>query len=108
MNGFTFYLQGWVELLARYRTVWRHAWQRRHEMTPPVRSADELAFLPAALALQETPVSPVPRVTAWLLMSSVMLEMGRICFKMHTTIRRAMWLRDYFLFSGVEISPIFT
>ena len=64
MNGLKFYLQGWVELLARYRAVWRHAWQRRHEMTPPVRSADELAFLPAALALQETPVSPVPRVTA--------------------------------------------
>jgi len=34
MNGFKFYLQGWVELLARYRAVWRHAWQRRHEMTP--------------------------------------------------------------------------
>ena len=51
MNGLKFYLQGWVELLARYRAVWRHAWQRRHEMTPPVRSADELAFLPAALAL---------------------------------------------------------
>ena len=80
MNGLKFYLQGWVELLARYRAVWAHAWQRRHEMTPPVRSADELAFLPAALALQETPVSPVPRVTAWLLMSFALIALLWACF----------------------------
>ena len=80
MNGLRFYLQGWVELLARYRAVWGHAWQRRHEMTPPVRTADELAFLPAALALQEAPVSPIPRVTAWLLMSFALLALLWACF----------------------------
>ena len=80
MNGLRFYLQGWVELLARYRAVWGHAWQRRHEMTPPARTADELAFLPAALALQEAPVSPIPRVTAWLLMSFALLALLWACF----------------------------
>ena len=80
MNGLRFYLQGWVELLARYRAVWGHAWQRRHEMTPPERTADELAFLPAALALQEAPVSPIPRVTAWLLMSFALLALLWACF----------------------------
>ena len=80
MQGLRFYLQGWVELLARYRAVWGHAWQRRHEMTPPARTADELAFLPAALALQEAPVSPIPRVTAWLLMSFALLALLWACF----------------------------
>jgi hemolysin D len=75
-----FYLQGWCELLARYRAVWRHAWQRRHQMQAPARTADELAFLPAALALQEAPVSPLPRVTAWVLMSFALLALLWACF----------------------------
>ncbi|VTU30906.1 Hemolysin secretion protein D, chromosomal [Variovorax sp. PBS-H4] len=49
------------DLLARYRTVFRAAWQARHELAGPRRLADELAFLPAALSLQDTPVHPAPR-----------------------------------------------
>ena len=48
-------------LLARYRNVFRAAWQARRELAGPTRLADELAFLPAALSLQETPVHPAPR-----------------------------------------------
>ena len=50
-----------VELLARYRAILRAAWAMRHELAGPRRLADEAAFLPAALSLQETPVHPAPR-----------------------------------------------
>lgn len=54
-----------LELLARYRAVFGAAWARRHELAGPQRLADEAAFLPAALSLQETPVHPAPRRLAW-------------------------------------------
>lgn len=53
-----------LELWSRYREVWRAAWNIRHELAGPKRLADEAAFLPAALSLQETPVHPAPRRTA--------------------------------------------
>ena len=51
-------------LLARYRAVWQAAWQARHQLAGPARLADEQAFLPAALSLQETPPHPAPRRAA--------------------------------------------
>jgi hemolysin D len=54
-----------VELLARYRAIFRAAWAARYEMAGPARLADEAAFLPAALSLQDTPVHPSPRRLAW-------------------------------------------
>lgn len=56
------------ELLARYRAVFTAAWAHRAELAGPGRMADEMAFLPAALSLQETPVHPAPRRLAWGLM----------------------------------------
>lgn len=53
-----------LDLLARYRAVFRAAWAQRHDMAGPRRLADEAAFLPAALSLQETPVHPAPRRAA--------------------------------------------
>ncbi len=50
-----------LELVGRYRAVLAAAWQMRHELAGPRRLADEAAFLPAALSLQETPVHPAPR-----------------------------------------------
>lgn len=58
-----------IELLARYRDVLRAAWQHRTELAGPARLADEQAFLPAALSLQETPVHPAPRRIAFVLMA---------------------------------------
>lgn len=52
------------ELLARYAATFRAAWQHRHELAGPRRLTDELAFLPAHLSLQETPVHPAPRRAA--------------------------------------------
>ena len=57
-----------LELLARYKAIFQAAWQHRAELAGPARMADEVAFLPAALSLQETPVHPAPRRLAYLLM----------------------------------------
>jgi len=56
------------ELLQRYAQIWREAWKVRHEMEPPKRLPHELAFLPAHLELQDTPVSAAPRWTLRMLM----------------------------------------
>lgn len=53
-----------LALLARYSAVFRAAWAARAELAGPQRLADERAFLPAALALQETPPHPAPRRVA--------------------------------------------
>lgn len=55
------------DMLARYRTVFGLAWTARDQLAGPQRLADETAFLPAALSLQETPAHPAPRRLAWAL-----------------------------------------
>jgi hemolysin D len=57
-----------LELLSRYQAIFQAAWAHRAELAGPARMADEMAFLPAALSLQETPVHPAPRRLAWGLM----------------------------------------
>lgn len=52
-------------LLSKYKAVWGVAWAHRHELAGPARMADERAFLPAALSLQETPPHPAPRRALW-------------------------------------------
>ena len=52
------------ELLARYGAIFKAAWAARDELAGPKRLADERAFLPAAMALQETPPHPAPRRAA--------------------------------------------
>src|SRR6185369_11833355 len=58
-----------VELLARYRAIFVAVWQARDQLAGPTRLADEAAFLPAALSLQESPVHPAPRRFAWAIMA---------------------------------------
>lgn len=57
------------ELLARYAGAFGHAWRNRRATDAPERLPHEAQFLPAALALQETPVSPAPRVALWCLVT---------------------------------------
>ena len=57
-----------IELLARYKAVFSAAWAYRAELAGPKRMADEVAFLPAALSLVETPVHPAPRRFAYAIM----------------------------------------
>lgn len=68
-------LQAMGDLLRRYGTVWRHAWQHRSEMEPEARLPHEAQFLPAALSLQDTPLSPAPRLAMWLIMGFALLAL---------------------------------
>jgi hemolysin D len=56
-----------ADLLRHYRSVFTHVWSQRAELDRRRHSADEAEFLPAALALQETPLSPLPRLAMALL-----------------------------------------
>jgi hemolysin D len=64
MNTTTAHRHPALDLLARYKAIFQAAWQARHELAGPKRLADETAFLPAALSLQDTPVHPAPRRAA--------------------------------------------
>lgn len=69
-----------LELLARYRAIFGAAWAARHDMAGPRRLADEAAFLPAALSLQDTPVHPAPRRLAFALMALFVIAVLWACF----------------------------
>lgn len=68
-----FHFQAWGDLAARYGGAFRRAWTRRAELDPVPRRSHEAQFLPAALALQETPLSPAPRVAMRLLVGFAVL-----------------------------------
>ena len=71
--------QATLALLHRYATVFRQVWARRAELDSLPRQSYEAQFLPAALALQETPVSPAPRVAIWLLIAFALLAVLWAC-----------------------------
>lgn len=56
-------LQALHEFTVRYGQAFGAAWSMRAALDPPLRTADELSFLPAHLELIETPVSPTSRWT---------------------------------------------
>jgi len=66
-------LQAMRDLLGRYGNAIRHAWNHRKELDLPGRLPHEAQFLPAAVALQETPVSPAPRLAMWLIVTFAFL-----------------------------------
>jgi len=68
-HALTLRLQATFDLLKRYATIFGQVWKVRKELDPPQRLPHEAQFLPAALELQETPVSAAPRIVAWLLMA---------------------------------------
>jgi hemolysin D len=61
-------IQGVGDFASRYLRIFRSAWAIRAQLDPPVRSEDEVAFLPAHLELVETPVSPTAR---WVMRSII-------------------------------------
>lgn len=69
----------WVELLLRHGSVLQTAWRHRHELAGPRRLADEAAFLPAALSLQETPPHPAPRRAMWAIMALFAVALAWAC-----------------------------
>jgi hemolysin D len=64
------------ELLGRYRAVFALAWQARQQSDSLGYSAAEAQFLPAVLAVQETPVPAAPRVFMWLLIAFAALAVS--------------------------------
>jgi len=56
------HMQAWKILLKRYAKIWKHVWTNRQLLTFPKRNDLEREFLPAALALEETPTSPLPHI----------------------------------------------
>lgn len=64
-------LQALADFGKRYATIFKHVWAERHKLDSPIRKGHEAEFLPAALELQETPVSPAPRIVMWLLIAFV-------------------------------------
>ena len=62
-------LNGFGDLLRRYRDVFRATWSIRNELAPVNRDRTELAFLPAQLELVETPIHPAPRWTMRIIVS---------------------------------------
>jgi hemolysin D len=71
--GLEHYFGAWSELWRRYGQVFATAWNDRKARDGQRYEASEAEFLPAALALQQTPVSPAPRVLMWLLTSLALL-----------------------------------
>lgn len=67
------------ELINRYRQAWRHSWRNRKAMDAPPRLNHEVHFLPAALALQEAPVHPAPRIIQWTIMAFAALTLLWAC-----------------------------
>lgn len=61
--------QASLDLLRRYVSVFAHAWQRRKALDGAERLPHEAQFLPAALALRESPVHPAPRIAIGLILA---------------------------------------
>lgn len=61
-------LQAIVGLIKRHADVFHQVWTRRDEMDGPSLNLQEAQFMPAALALRDTPVHPAPRIALWLIM----------------------------------------
>lgn len=55
--------------LKHYAGVAKLSWQSRKQLASRPVTPTEAEFLPAALALQEQPVSPAPRIAMWLIVS---------------------------------------
>ena len=75
MNKLTLRWHAFGDLFKRYGAVFAHAWTQRHQSSGQDYLPHEAQFLPAALALQETPASPAPRVVMWLLIAFALLAL---------------------------------
>jgi hemolysin D len=68
-------LQAISDMYARYRAAIRQAWRDRDQKQSVERLPHEMEFLPAALSLQETPMSAAPRLIMWLLIGFAVLAL---------------------------------
>lgn len=63
--------EAYQELLKRYRDIFLYFWKNKHELDGKIFREDEANYLPAALSLQERPISPGVRLTAKVLMALI-------------------------------------
>lgn len=68
-----------MDLFGRYRQVWSDSWQKRKSMDLPPRLKHEVHFLPSALALQDAPVHPAPRIIQWVIIVFAALTLLWAC-----------------------------
>ncbi len=61
------------ELFNRYREVFSHFWKERKNLGSGLFNEQEAAFLPAALSIQEKPVSSTARLTARVLITLIVV-----------------------------------
>ena len=66
-----FRAHAYIELFRRYKSIFAHHWQHRHQLSGKLLAEHEAEFLPAALSLQAKPVSPAVRLLAKTLMALV-------------------------------------
>ncbi|HPT50726.1 MAG TPA: HlyD family type I secretion periplasmic adaptor subunit [Accumulibacter sp.] len=64
-----------ADFFRRYAAVFRQAWRERHSLDVPPRQEHEVDFLPAALSLQDRPVSPAPRAAMGLIVGFAILAL---------------------------------
>lgn len=62
------HLSAIAELFGRYGRAFSLSWQHRKEFERPAPPREEAEFLPAVLALQDSPTSPLPHVAMWAIM----------------------------------------
>lgn len=83
-------IQALQELLCRYRDTFKHFWRLRHENDGGLFNVEEAEFLPAALSLQEKPVSHTARFSAQILMCIVLFLLAWACIgKMDIVVNAA-------------------
>jgi hemolysin D len=63
--------QATKELLDRYKSAFTFWWEQRDQIKTPELKTDEAQFLPAALAIQASPVSPAGRLVARILIGLI-------------------------------------
>lgn len=72
-------LQALRDLWSRYAQVFTAAWKMRHELDTVPRLRHESAFLPATLALRDTPVHPAPRIAMGLIIALLTIALAWAC-----------------------------
>jgi len=67
------------DLRQRYIQVFQAAWRIRHELDTVPRLRHESEFLPATLALRDTPVHPAPRVAMSVIIGLLVIAVSWAC-----------------------------
>lgn len=69
-------LEAYAVLLRHYRNTFARAWRSRKQVGNGLFKEQEAEFLPAALEIQEKPVSPSARVTAMVIIAVMVVLIG--------------------------------